>query len=280
MPGVARDGATIHYEVEGSGPPVLLIQGTGIAASGWRRQVEGLRDRFRCAVFDNRGVGRSGPADRSLSVAQMAGDACAVLDALGWQSAHVVGHSLGGLIAQEVALRIPGRVRSLALLCTMRDGRDIARLTAATLWLGLRMFIGTRRMRRMASFASIMPRRLDPGLDRDAMAAEFAEVFGRDLAAQPSVSFRQIRAMAAHVPSDLGPLATIPTLVVTGDGDQIVRPALGRALAGSISGARHVELADAGHAVILHDAARVNDLLADHFMAAERSRQDLAAPDA
>lgn len=278
MPSVARGGSAIHYEVDGAGPPVLLIQGTGIAASGWRRQVEGLRDRFECAVFDNRGVGRSGPADRSLSVAQMAEDACAVLDALGWDSAHVVGHSLGGLIAQEVALRIPTRVRSLALLCTMRDGRDIARLTMATLWLGLRMYIGTRRMRRLASFDSIMPRRLDPAIDRDAMAAEFAEIFGRDLAVQPSVSFRQIRAMAAHVPTDLAPLAAIPTLVVAGDGDQIVRPALTRALAEALAGARHVELANAGHAVILHDAAAINDLLAEHFMAAERGRRAPAAP--
>jgi pimeloyl-ACP methyl ester carboxylesterase len=269
MPTLARDGATIHYEVEGEGPPVLLIQGTGIAASGWKRQVEGLRDRYRCAIFDNRGVGRSSPADGSLSLAQMAADACAVMDALGWSSAHVVGHSLGGLIAQEAALRVPTRVRSLALLCTMRRGRDVARLTMATLWLGLRMMIGTRRMRRLASLGSIVPRRLDPSIDRDELAAEFAAIFGRDLAQQPAVAFRQVRAMAAHVPSDLAPLAGIPTLVVAGDDDQIVRPALSRELAGSLAGARLVEIANAGHAVILHDAARINDLLAEHFAAAE-----------
>ncbi len=270
MPTFTRDGAKIHYEVAGEGPPVLLIQGTGIAASGWARQVEGLRGRFQCAVFDNRGVGGSSPADRSLSVRQMAEDAGAVMDGLGWQSAHVVGHSLGGLIAQELALQRPTRVRSLALLCTMRRGRDIARLTPGTLWLGLRMMIGTKRMRRMASLGSIVPRALDPAIDRDQLAAEFAEIFGRDLAQQPSVSFRQVRAMAAHVASDLGPLAGIPTLVVAGDDDRIVRPALSRELATAIVGARHVELANAGHAVILHDAARVNALLAEHFAAAER----------
>lgn len=267
-----RDGATIHYAVEGEGPPVLLIQGTGIAASGWRRQVEGLRDRYHCASFDNRGVGRSSPADRSLSVAQMADDACAVLDALGWSSAHVVGHSLGGLIAQELALRAPTRVRSLALLCTMRRGPDVARLSLATLWLGLRMMIGTRRMRRLASLGAIMPRRMDPSIDRDRMAAEFAEIFGRDLAQQPAVAFRQVRAMAAHVASDLGALAKIPTLVVAGDDDRIVRPALSRELAAAIVGARLVEIANAGHAVILHDAARINALLAEHLAAAEQRR--------
>lgn len=272
MPDCLRDGARIHYEVEGEGPPVLLIQGTGIAASGWRRQVEGLRDRYCCASFDNRGVGRSSPADRSLSLAQMAEDARAVLDTLGWTSAHIVGHSLGGLIAQELALRVPTRVRSLALLCTMRRGPDVARLTLPTLWLGLRMMIGTARMRRMASLGSILPRRLDPAIDRDRLAAEFAEIFGRDLGRQPPVAFRQVQAMAAHVASDLAPLAGIPTLVVAGDDDQIVRPALSRELAAALVGARLVEIADAGHAVILHDAARINGLLAEHFVGAEARR--------
>jgi pimeloyl-ACP methyl ester carboxylesterase len=272
MPSFARQGARIHYEVEGEGPRVLFIQGTGIAASGWRRQVEGLRDRFCCAVFDNRGVGGSGPADRSLSVAQMAEDAGAVLGELGWTDAHVVGHSLGGLIAQEVALRMPSRMRSLALLCTMRSGRDITRPSVATIVLGLRMYVGTRRMRRLAALGSIVSRRLDPAIDRDALAAEFADIFGRDLATQPAVSWRQIRAMAAHVPADLAPLAGIPTVVVAGDDDRIVRPALSRALADAIPGARWVELADAGHAVILQDVARINELLAEHFTAADRAR--------
>jgi pimeloyl-ACP methyl ester carboxylesterase len=277
VPDCRREAAKIHYEVEGEGPPVLLIQGTGIAASGWRRQVEGLRGRFQCAVFDNRGVGRSSPADRSLTVAQMAEDGLAVLDALGWPSAHVIGHSLGGLIAQELALRAPTRVRSLALLCTMRRGPDVARFTWATLWLGLRMMIGTRRMRRLAALDSIVPRRLDPSQDRDRMAAEFAEIFGRDLSQQPSVAFRQVRAMAAHVASDLGPLAGIPTLVVAGDDDRIVRPGLSRELAAAIGGARHVEIADAAHAVILHDAARINVLLAEHLAAAEHRRAAAAS---
>lgn len=271
MPSFVREGATIHYEVEGDGPPVLLIQGTGIAASGWRRQVDGLRDRYCCAVFDNRGVGRSGPADRTLSVAQMVADAGAVLGELGWSRAHVVGHSLGGLIAQELALRMPSRIRSLALLCTMRSGRDIARPSLATIVLGLRMYVGSKRMRRLAALGSIVPRRLDPAIDRDALAAEFAAIFGRDLAVQPAVSWRQIRAMAAHVPADLAPLAGIPTLVVAGDDDRIVPPALTRALAAAIPGARLVEVENAGHAVILHDAPRINGLLADHFAAVERA---------
>jgi pimeloyl-ACP methyl ester carboxylesterase len=121
----------------------------------------------------------------------------------------------------------------------------------------------------MAALGSIIPRRLD--IDRDRLAAEFGEIFGRDLARQPAVSFRQVRAMAAHVPSDLGPLAGIPTLVVAGDDDQIVSPALSRELAAAIVGARYVELENAGHAVILHDAARINDLLAQHFAAAGRA---------
>src|SRR5262245_18895563 len=131
---VEHRGCRLAYWVRGDGPPVLFVQGVGVHGCGWRPQVDGLADRFRCVWFDNRGVGLSQPPGVPLTVDQMADDARAVLDAAGFASAHIVGHSLGGLVALNLALLCRERVRSLSLLCTFARGADATRLTWGMLW--------------------------------------------------------------------------------------------------------------------------------------------------
>src|SRR5262245_9318416 len=108
-------GCRFSYRLTGNGAPVLFIQGVGVHGDGWRPQVDTLAANFQCLSFDNRGIGQSQPMGKALSVEQMTIDALAILDRVGWDSAHVVGHSLGGVIAQHMALSAPERVRSLAL---------------------------------------------------------------------------------------------------------------------------------------------------------------------
>src|SRR5687767_5462806 len=112
----------LAYDVRGEGPPVLFVQGVGVHGDGWLPQVDALSDRYRCLSFDNRGMGRSLPLGAPLTVDQMTEDALVLMDAEGWESAHVVGHSLGGLIALNLALTARTRVRSLSLLCTFARG--------------------------------------------------------------------------------------------------------------------------------------------------------------
>src|SRR5262249_35234257 len=94
----------LTYHVEGEGPPVVLIQGVGVHGNGWSPQVEGLKDRYRCLTFDNRGMGDSQPMGSKITVEQMAEDIGVLMNAEGWDSAHVVGHSLGGPVALQLAL--------------------------------------------------------------------------------------------------------------------------------------------------------------------------------
>src|SRR6266566_343021 len=108
---------SLAYQVRGEGAPVLMIQG-----EGWRPQVDGLADRYRCLTFDNRGMAGSQPVGASVTVEQLTADALALMDARGWEFAHVVGHSLGGLIAQQLALTARARVRTLSLLCSFSRG--------------------------------------------------------------------------------------------------------------------------------------------------------------
>jgi pimeloyl-ACP methyl ester carboxylesterase len=269
-------GCRLAYEVVGEGPPVLFIQGVGVHGRGWSPQVEALFADFRCLSFDNRGMGASQPLTLPLSVEQMAADALALLSCQGWESAHVVGHSLGGPIALELALLAPERVRSLALLCTVARGRDATRLSGRMLWLGLRSSVGTRRMRRRAFLEIVLPREAVRRSEADEVAARLAPLFGHDLAQQPPVAMKQLRALRAYDASArLGELAGVPTLVVSAEHDPIAPPRFGRALAAGVPGARYVELAGASHGVTIQCAEQINALLQEHFTRAEEKRPRL-----
>lgn len=262
------DGAQIRYACAGEGPPVLMIQGTGIAGCAWRPQIEGLKHRHRLISFDNRGVGESTLGSDPLSVERMADDAIAVMDAVGVDRAHVAGHSLGGLIALALAMAHPDRVDNLALLCTFADGAPVAAPRPWIVWIGLRARIGTRSMRRRAFIDMITPASTRSSVDCDALAVEFGDVFGRDLADSPPIAMAQVKAFSrCNLGRRLHELDGIPTLVVSGDEDRIAPPKFGRAIAAGIPNARYHELRAAAHALTIQRADEINTLLADHFAA-------------
>ena len=266
-------GARINYRRTGTGPAVLLIQGAGVGGNGWRPQLDGLADRYTLLTFDNRGMGGS-TLDRgaAVTIEDMARDALAIADAEGIDRFHVAGHSMGGLIAQALALGAPDRVKSLALLCTFVHGRQGARMTVPMLATALRMRIGTRRMRRNAFLELVMPAAYLATCDRSRLAQEVGLLFGYDLASQPFFVMRQVRAMAIYEAAARWPeLASIPTLVASAVHDRIALPEYGRTLAPLVHG-RYVEFADAGHGVTIQRAEEMNALLSEHFAAAEAAR--------
>lgn len=265
MRALTRPDATIAYDSCGQGPPVLMIQGAGAIGSLWQPQIDGLRDTHTLAWFDNRGIGGSMPLRGPVTIDAMADDALAVMDALGWSSAHVVGHSMGGLIAQAVALKAPERVRTLSLLCTFSRGKDAARVTPWVVGIGIRTRVGPRAWRRRAFLEMVLPRATLATGDLDAIAAELAGPFGRDLADQPSVVMAQVSAMAA---TDLTPrlsTLTMPVLVLSAEEDRMAPVASGRGIAAAIPGSTYVEIAGAAHGVTLQLADRVNALLREHL---------------
>ncbi len=250
----------------------MLVQGVGVCGSGWQPQVEALASRHECLTFDHRGLGKSRPYDEAgtaLTVERMASDTLALMDEARFTRAHLVGHSLGGLVALAVAIGSPQRVLSLSLLCTFARGRDAGPPTPRMIFIGARTRIGTLRSRRHAflelllppaSFASLSP------AERESLAGRLAPLFGHDLGELPSAANRQLAAMRRFdATSRLLELAALRTLVVSGKHDLIAPPRLGRALAAGIPGARYAELENAAHGVPLHSPDVVNALLMPHL---------------
>ena len=250
------------WKLAGEGDPVVFIQGVGLHGDGWIPQTSVLSARYRCLTFDNRGVGRSPVDGAPITIEQMVADTLEVMNAAGFDSAHIVGHSMGGVIAQQIALTARKRVRSLALLCTSARGSDATRLSGKMIWLGLRSRVGTRPMRRRAFLEITMPTDYLATQNLDALAERLAPIFGHDLADSPPIVMKQLSALKRFdATARLAELAGIPTLVLSARHDIVFPPACGRALAAGIPGAKYIEVPDAAHGVTIQCTEVVNEAL-------------------
>lgn len=249
---------------------MLMIQGVGAHGLGLNPQVEIGKRHFTCLTFDNRGIGASQPVGMPLSVEQMASDALALLDHVGWASAHIVGHSLGGLIALQLALIAKQRVRSLSLLCSFARGADATRITADLLWIVLRIRFAPHRWRRDAFMELVLP----PGQKfTDDLADHLSAVLGHDIAEMPPITDQQVSAMRRHdVTGRLHELSGIPTLIVNGEKDRVARPSSGKSIAAGIPGSRFIEIPGASHAFPILEAERCAALLLKHLTGVEPAR--------
>jgi pimeloyl-ACP methyl ester carboxylesterase len=242
MPFVERQGYRIHYQSLGpeGAPPLLLVMGLGMGADAWDSLPAKLADRFHVITLDNRGVGQSTPSPGGFRIRDMADDAASVLDAARVGSASVFGISMGGMIAQELVLRYPERVRSLVL--------------GATFGSHLRSRKPSPGVARDLLLVGLLSRRgpLQRLLVSDEFVAGNQERFGRWLGgirhAPRSAVRRQLVAIALHeAEAGLHHLKT-PTLVISGDRDRLVPVENSRRLSRIIPRARLVELPGAGHA--------------------------------
>ncbi|WP_028932381.1 alpha/beta fold hydrolase [Pseudonocardia spinosispora] len=246
------NGKELAVEVDGDGPAVLFVHGLGGTSNFYQVQADALADRCQVIRVDSAGAGRS-PVAEGISVSAHADDLVGVLDALGVESAAVVGHSMGTLVVRELAARHPDRVRSLALLGAVREpaeaGRQAQRDRAATL-----------RDKGTAAVA--------PGVVANALSettrSERPEVaaFVRELVMRqdPEGYARNCEALAGA--SDPGPVASsLPLLLITGDDDKVGPPEASQELADAHGGATVEILPGVGHWTALEAAGPVTDLL-------------------
>lgn len=269
MPILRLDDASLSYGQAGDhGPPVLLVQGVGCVGEGWRPQIDDLARDHRVAWLDNRGIGGSLPCAGPVTIEAMGQDLRRLLDHLGWQRAHAVGHSMGGLIVQELARRAPERVASLSLMSTLRRGRDATVPSLGNLRISLRARFGAERSRWLAAAELAFPRPHLATLSEEERLRLVRLIFCSDFLSTPPIVRRQLGALFRHRGGDMAPLQKIPTLIVTGALDVVVKTALSDDLRAHLPHARIERFADAGHGVPLQHPAAVNRLLRAHFAAA------------
>jgi pimeloyl-ACP methyl ester carboxylesterase len=242
VPYVERAGATIWWDALGAGPALLLVQGLGYPSDAWWRLRPALSERHRTIAFDNRGVGRTGVPAEPFSIDDMADDAAAVIRAAGETAADVFGASMGGIIAQELALRHPSLVRSLILGCTGPGGRDAVLADP-----GAAGFLAARAgmTAREAAVASIPWVYADATPQEEIMADIDVRMTRPTSADGYSAQLRAVMAHGGTLPR-LRDLA-VPTLIIHGTADRLVPPANADLLAGAIPGAEQVMLDGAGH---------------------------------
>lgn len=233
----------LFYEVYGSGPPLLLAPGLPQISSDWFPFADALAERFTVVVYDNRGSGRSEEPEGWYSISLMAADAAGLLDHLKVERAHVFGTSMGGMIAQELAIGWGDRIARLVLGCTHAGGSHAVQPDEEV---GRAFALATRDWGERV--AALVPYAFSPAYlesHRDAVS-RFVEKKSRD--AQSHTGYRkQYGAANRHDSFDrLGGIRR-PTLVITGTQDRVVPPRNSRILCEAIPDARLAEIEAAGH---------------------------------
>jgi 3-oxoadipate enol-lactonase len=238
---------------------VLLVMGLGMNATGWWRSVPVLAERFRVLAFDNRGMGRSSLPASGYAMADLADDAVAVLDAAGEDAAHVYGISLGGMIAQHIALRHPERVRSLVLAATTPGGKRLTPADGDT----LAFFQRRGAMPPEEAVWASVPYNYAPRT-----RAHHAHRIGEDIVQRlrfpfaPQPYLAQLEAALGHDPGDGLATLAVPALVVHGELDRMIPVANAHALAHVIPDAELRLYPEAGHLLFTDEPQVDRDVLA------------------
>lgn len=219
MPTVSVNGCDIYYEIHGQGAPLILIMGLRRNIEWWYHQIPALEKHFKVIVFDNRGAGRSEKPAMDYSIRQFADDTAAVMDALNIDRAHVLGISMGGYIAQELAINYPEKVTDLVLGCTSCGGEKAVLMSAER----MEKFTANKNL----SPEEILQKDMDIFFSDEYVAsnptaiARFSEISMRHY--QPAEAFeRQFAACLKHNTIARLNRITQPTLIMTGDDDPLV----------------------------------------------------------
>jgi len=249
VPFTRVNGVRLFYERNGSGEPLLFITGFAIPAAVFDPILGDYAARFDCVTYDNRSSGRSSAPLHPTSIAEMAADAAALLERLGMESAHVYGLSMGGMIAQELALRFPERVRSLVLGCTTPGGPRAVRPTVRELLrLGGNMVRGVTKPGR----PWLAPAVFSPEFRREepARVLELLEGFGAHRPTPWGANYHLLASIYHDTVARL-PEIQAPTLVMHGERDWMDPVANSLLMAERIPDAELSIVPGAGHAYML-----------------------------
>jgi pimeloyl-ACP methyl ester carboxylesterase len=266
MPQVQCNGVALHYADTGTGDPLIFLNGLAGDHLYWMGQVRAFSGRgsrvFRCLALDNRDAGQSSYATGPYTVPDLAADVAGLLEALDLPAAHVVGLSLGGMIAQELAVRYPQHVRSLCLMGTLArtDAWFSGMLDAFSL-------IRRQVADSCAFFEAVLPWLVSHRFFEQPERVEWLRALLRQNPYPQRIDgfFRQFEAIRQHDTLDRLPAIQCPVLVAVGEDDMIAPPRYSRQIAERLPHARLEVLAGVGHAPPI-EAPRVFNQLLGEFL--------------
>jgi pimeloyl-ACP methyl ester carboxylesterase len=262
MPKVKVNDINLYYEIHGKGEPLLLIYGLAGRGRSFCHQIPTLSKQFCTIIFDNRGVGETDQPEGPYTIPQMADDAAALLDALGVGASHIFGISMGGMIAQEFALRHPQRLKKLALGCTHSG---IKHCTPSPKWV-TEIFKSLAGKPREQAVRESIPFNFSPYTqqNRPDLIEEFVRVMCDN--SQSAYAYQlQINAIYAFDTYDRLPQIAAPTLLLSGIDDVLIPPANSLSISERIPDSRLLEFENAGHLFFVERAPDVNSTLEKFF---------------
>jgi pimeloyl-ACP methyl ester carboxylesterase len=261
---VKVNGCELYYEVHGQGDPLVLIMGLRRNLEWWYRQIPALAEHFQVIAFDNRGAGRSDKPAMEYSIRLFADDTAGLMDALDISEARILGISMGGYLAQELALNYPAKVKSLVLGCTGCGG-DRA------------VIMSPERMEKFTANKGLNPEEIlrkdmdiyfsdDYVVQNTETIEKFVEISMRYY--QPADAFfRQFDACLRHDTGDRLNQIAVPTLIMTGDDDPLVPPQNSHVLKDLIEGAELSVFPGGRHCFFIEESDRFNKEAVDFFKA-------------
>jgi pimeloyl-ACP methyl ester carboxylesterase len=266
MPAIKVNGISIYYELLGEGIPLVLLMGLRRNLEWWYCQIPELSRQFKVIAFDNRGAGRSDKPDTEYSIRLFADDTAGLMEALGIHNAHILGVSMGGYIAQELALNYPDKVRSLILGCTSCGGKRA-------------VLMSEERIKKFTANEGLTPEEiLRKDMDiyfSDRFVVEnpdkvqkFIDISIRYY--QPADAFlRQFAACLKHDTADRLSSLKVPILITTGDDDPLVPPQNSLILKELLPGSKLYIFPNRRHGFFIEEAIKFNQKIIEFFRSVE-----------
>jgi 3-oxoadipate enol-lactonase len=279
MPVAYVNGINIYYQVHGEGEPLLLIQGFGSGHEGWFFQTRAFKKHYQTIIFDNRGIGRTDRSSVPFTIETMAEDTVGLMDHLGISCAHILGMSLGGIVAQEIAISYPERLVKLVLACTSYGEGGSKDDVHPELLRALGVGEGSNGLnlgdvdfhRSVETVVSLSFNRKLYRMILTPLSVSHLQSVGVE------GHIAQMEAVAGHSTLDRLHMIMAPTLVVAGTGDRMISPRFSEVIAGRIPGARFLKLDGGSHALNIEMRSEFNQAVLSFLGDSRRETSDVAA---
>jgi 3-oxoadipate enol-lactonase len=264
MPKARVNGVNLYYKVDGQGEPLVLIQGFGGGHEGWFFQTRAFKKHYQVITFDNRGIGKTDKSPTPYTIGTMAEDTIGLMDHLDINEAHILGMSLGGMVAQEVATGYRDRVKKLVLVCTSPGEGEISDVHPELLQaIGVKEG-STEPDLKSVDFYELMSTIVSLAFNKRLyrmLLVPLSKFYMKRVGVEGCI--QQMEAVVGHSTADRLHLIEAPTLVMTGTEDKIVSPGSSQEIASRIANARLVEIEGGSHAFYMEMRSRFNKEVLD-----------------